>query len=337
MHPLIISDIIYHKIIEEIEDYAIILLDKNGLIQNWNKGAEKINGYKAEEIIGKNVRIFYPREERSGHSPDDLLAKAASKGKAHYEGWRVRKNGSLFWANVLLTALYEKDGHIIGFSQVTYDLSKQKETEAAIVKAIVDSQEKEKRSISVTLQDQVGQALTAAIALLQNAGKEGRNSFVLESEQYLQNALADIKDISLRINPDTVLSGNLPAAIRELVEKIKLQKKMRLRFTCVPKTLHAGHELQLALYRIVQEQMENILKHAEAGFVTIDLRNQKKRITLTITDNGKGFQPDKVEKGTGIRKIFYTAGLYHGYAYLNSAQGKGCMLKVIIPVKAGPG
>ena len=119
----------YHKMIAEIEDYAIILLDTNGNIQNWNTGAEKIKGYKAEEIIGKNFRIFYFPQDRDNKLPEKLLERVIREGKSAYEGWRVRKDGSTFWGSIVVTALHDDNGEVIGLSKVTRDLTEKKKAE----------------------------------------------------------------------------------------------------------------------------------------------------------------------------------------------------------------
>jgi PAS domain S-box-containing protein len=119
----------YQKMIAEIEDYAIILLNQEGFIENWNVGAQKIKGYTASEIIGKNFKIFYTPKDREEKLPDRLLEEAATKGKAMHEGWRVRKDGSHFWGSIVITALHANDGTIIGFSKVTRDLTERKSAE----------------------------------------------------------------------------------------------------------------------------------------------------------------------------------------------------------------
>jgi PAS domain S-box-containing protein len=113
----------YHKMIEEVEDYAILLLDKDGIIQNWNKGAEKIKGYREDEIIGQSFRIFYLPEDRDKKLPEELINRAAREGKAVHEGWRVRKDSTRFWGSIVITALHDEHGAIIGFSKVTRDLT----------------------------------------------------------------------------------------------------------------------------------------------------------------------------------------------------------------------
>jgi PAS domain S-box-containing protein len=117
---------IYHKMMEEVQDYAIILLNKEGTIINWNQGAEKIKGYTEAEIIGKNFRIFYQQEDRNNKLPEKLIEEATINGRAVNEGWRIRKNGSRFWGSITITALHDDQDHIIGFVKVSRDLSERK-------------------------------------------------------------------------------------------------------------------------------------------------------------------------------------------------------------------
>jgi PAS domain S-box-containing protein len=116
----------YHNMVSEVQDYAIILLDEKGFIQNWNVGAQKIKGYSPEEIIGNHFEIFYPLEDRQRKLPHILLNEAKTKGKATHEGWRVRKDGTKFWGSIVITAIHSSDGVIIGFTKVTRDLTERK-------------------------------------------------------------------------------------------------------------------------------------------------------------------------------------------------------------------
>jgi PAS domain S-box-containing protein len=113
----------YQKIVEEIEDYAILILDQNGYIENWNKGAEKLKGYKANEIIGLNFSVFYPEQDQREKRHLDLIEKATQLGTARDSGWRVRKDASQFWGQITITAIHDYDGKVIGFTKVTKDLS----------------------------------------------------------------------------------------------------------------------------------------------------------------------------------------------------------------------
>ncbi len=119
----------YLRMTNEVEDYSIILLSKDGYIENWNKGAEKIKGYTADEIIGMHFRLFYTYSDQQHGLAEKLLEDASLHGKSTFEGFRVRKDGSTFWAYTVLTALHNDKNDIIGFSKVTRDLTKQKLTE----------------------------------------------------------------------------------------------------------------------------------------------------------------------------------------------------------------
>jgi len=116
----------YHQMIAEVEDYAIILLSAEGVIENWNVGAQKIKGYNSKEIVGRKFDVFYTGEDRKNKLPDMLLKTARDEGKATHEGWRIRKNGTRFWGLIVITALHDKERNIIGFSKVTRDLTQKK-------------------------------------------------------------------------------------------------------------------------------------------------------------------------------------------------------------------
>ncbi len=124
----------FRLFIEGVRDYAIIMLDKDGLIVSWNEGATKILGYDSDEIIGKDFSCFYPLEERH-KGPERQLNAAILKERYEEEGWRVRKDGTKFLANVILSALRDDTGHLRGFAKVTRDITEQKRTEAAIRQA----------------------------------------------------------------------------------------------------------------------------------------------------------------------------------------------------------
>jgi PAS domain S-box-containing protein len=112
--------------IESVQDYAIFMLDREGRVATWNRGAQHIKGYSAQEIVGQHFSRFYPPEEISAGKPERELEVASSKGRFEEEGWRIRKDGSRFWANVVLSATRNRDGVLIGFTKITRDLSELK-------------------------------------------------------------------------------------------------------------------------------------------------------------------------------------------------------------------
>src|SRR3954471_21716656 len=112
----------YRRLVEAVTDYAIFQLDKNGIVATWNPGAERNKGYKAQEIIGKHFSVFYPEEDRAAGLPERALQTAAETGRFEAEGWRVRKDGSKFWANVVIDAIFDEKANPVGFAKVTRDI-----------------------------------------------------------------------------------------------------------------------------------------------------------------------------------------------------------------------
>jgi PAS domain S-box-containing protein len=123
---------LHRLLVEGVQDYAIFALDPSGIILSWNAGAQRFKGYTADEIIGKHFSIFYPRNLVDEGFPEFELRTAANTGHFEDEGWRVRKDGSRFWANVVITALRGSDGTLLGFAKVTRDLTERREAEEAL-------------------------------------------------------------------------------------------------------------------------------------------------------------------------------------------------------------
>lgn len=119
----------YYSMVGEVHDYAILLLDRDGHVLNWNKGAESIKGYSEKEIIGRNIRIFYPEEDRNNKLPEYLIKTAIKNGRSMHEGWQVRKDGTTFWSSIVITPLRDDESGIIGFSKVSRDLTERKMAE----------------------------------------------------------------------------------------------------------------------------------------------------------------------------------------------------------------
>ena len=116
----------YRLLVEQVKDYAIFMLDKDGYVMSWNEGARRIKGYEKSEIIGKHFSIFYPQQDRDSQKPQFELKKAQELGRYEEEGWRLRKDGSRFWANVVITPMRDGERGFVGFAKVTCDLTQQK-------------------------------------------------------------------------------------------------------------------------------------------------------------------------------------------------------------------
>lgn len=119
----------FRLLISNVKDYAIFMIDPNGAVESWNSGAESIKGYKAEEIIGKHIEVFYTNEDREKDEPRFILEMARQHGHFEKEGWRVRKDGSLFWANMVINAMVDEKGKLLGYSKITRDMTERKKQE----------------------------------------------------------------------------------------------------------------------------------------------------------------------------------------------------------------
>jgi len=164
------SEQIFRLLVEGVKDYAIFMLDPQGHVATWNLGAERIKGYTAAEVIGRHLSVFYPEKEVARGWPDYELEAAAAEGRFEDEGWRVRKDGSLFWANVIITAVYD-GGRLCGFSKVTRDLTERKRTEEELRQARdllerrVEQRTEELTFLNQTLQNEVEERRKAEQAL----------------------------------------------------------------------------------------------------------------------------------------------------------------------------
>jgi PAS domain S-box-containing protein len=125
----------FRLLVHSVQDYAIFMLDPDGKVATWNEGAERIRGYTADEIIGRHFSVFYSPEQVSAGFPQHELALAAKNGRFEDEGWRLRKNGSRFWANVVITALRNPDGELLGFAKITRDLTERRDAEQQAIAA----------------------------------------------------------------------------------------------------------------------------------------------------------------------------------------------------------
>src|SRR5580704_19088407 len=125
----------YRLLVEAITDYAVYMLDRDGTVTSWNPGAQRFKGYEASEIIGQHFSRFYTEEDRNSGLPARALEIARRTGKFENEGWRVRKDGSRFWAYVVIDPIRLPSGEVIGFAKITRDLSERKAAEEALKKS----------------------------------------------------------------------------------------------------------------------------------------------------------------------------------------------------------
>jgi PAS domain S-box-containing protein len=120
----------FELLIEALSDYAIYMLDQGGFVTSWNSGAERIKGYRSVEILGQHFSRFFTAKDQASRMPDKILAQARAAGRYEAEGWRVRKDGSCFWANAIVTPIWGDHGDLIGFAKITRDITERMRGEA---------------------------------------------------------------------------------------------------------------------------------------------------------------------------------------------------------------
>lgn len=291
----------YRTLVEAIRDYAIFLLDPVGYVSSWNAGAERIKGYQADEIIGRHFSVFYPAEAIEQGYPDEELKRASALGRWEDEGWRIRKDGSRFWANVIITPLRDEDGDVIGFAKVTRDLTererlKQLEYASELASRIEATREEEKKRIARELHDDLGQQLTALKMLI--TGLLAEESATPEAQAYMRerigtmgaavdHALTSVRRLAAGLRPTILDDLGLLPALDWLVTDFVHQTGLRAELHCNTHTVAFNDSASTTLFRIVQEGLTNVARHAtSATAVVIDLRCDQSICELAIRNNG---------------------------------------------------
>jgi two-component system sensor histidine kinase UhpB len=226
---------------------------------------------------------------------------------------------------------------ITEYNQLQEKLVLQEESKKrAIVRSIIETQEKERRQLSVELHDNVNQILSSCKLMLELAKENKEKAPLLTEKSYhgIQLAIAEIRKISHSLNPSAVEDFGLKEAIAEMVDKINLSEKVKVSFkfsTTGKKTLLKSED-KIAIYRIVQEQLNNIVKHADAKNVLVEIAMKSSQVRLLIEDDGNGFNPKKANKGIGLKNIHHRVEYYHGTISIETGRKKGCRMSITLNI-----
>ncbi|MET0979707.1 MAG: PAS domain-containing sensor histidine kinase [Candidatus Saccharimonadales bacterium] len=310
----------YQLLVDSIRDYAIILLDSSGYVETWNIGAEKIKGYTADEAIGQHVSLFYPPSDTALGKPEKLMLRAAQEGSVEIEDWRVKKDGSRFWANVTVTALFNKSGSLIGFAKIVKDITDKKRSKNALIAAnkLLKHQRLELESLNNVKDAFISlashQLRTPATGIKQFLGLllEGYAGPLTDQQMtYVQKAYAsnerqiDLVNSLLRtaqIDAGKVIlnksPANLEALIREIVESLRDVFETRKQTVEIIATEQLSDiYIDQARMRMVFENLiDNASKYTDdGGRIVITLSQKNLYASISIRDTGVGVSESDIK------------------------------------------
>lgn len=323
----------FRLFIDAVKDYAIITLDAKGHVSSWNQGAERLKGYTASEILGKHYSKFHPAEEVQAGKPQRELEIATREGRVEDEGWRVRKDGSRFWANVLMSAIRDQSGQLIGFAKVTRDFTERMRVHSALQRSNVElaaeiserttaeqrlaaseqslrelslrllsTQDEERRRIGRELHDSLGQYLAMLKLNLDSmssaapGGSNGSAQQLAECIRLAEEAIREMRTISYLLYPPMLEELGLKSAIPWYLEGFSKRSNIRTSFEADPDLGRLSREKELALFRVLQESLTNVHRHSGSSDASIRLSAADGTVVLEIRDTGKGIPSGLLEQ-----------------------------------------
>jgi PAS domain S-box-containing protein len=299
----------YRLVVDSVKDYAIFTLDSQGHVMTWNQGAQRIKGYRPEEIIGKHFSVFYTESETAARKPETMLRVAAAEGRVEDVGWRVRKDGSRFWADVVITALRDENGRLTGYTKITRDETERRKSDEmlrALSGRLLQLQDEERRRMARELHDSTAQTLAALalnLALVkQRAGSQAdarASRSLAESIQLADQASREIRTFSYLLHPPMLDEAGLNQALRWYADGFGHRTGIRVELNVPPDFGRLPSEVETAIFRIVQECLTNIHRHSGSATARILLHREPGRVTLQCTDEGKGIPQDVLGSDDG--------------------------------------
>jgi PAS domain S-box-containing protein len=292
----------FRLLVDGVKDYAIFSLDPNGYVASWNKGAQSIKGYTAAEIIGKHFSTFYTPEDLARRWPEHELAIARVEGRFEDEGWRVRKDGTRFWANVIIAALYDDDRRLYGFAKVTRDLTARRRMEA------MQESARQMNEFLAMLSHELRNPLAAmvnALGVLRNepGNKLGRAGDVFERQvKHLSHIVDDLLDVS-RITRGKITLKNEVVDLKELVARVvessrptmdRRRHEFDIHLADEPLPVHAD---PTRLSQVVINLVGNAAKYTpHGGRIAVTVEREGDLAVLRVRDNGIGIAPELLPK-----------------------------------------
>src|ERR1700731_806460 len=291
----------FRLLVESVKDYAIFMLGTDAQIVSWNFGAERISGNRQNEIVGKHVSVFHPAEDVQAGKPEHGLKIAVAEGRFEGDGWRIRKDGSRFWANVVITPVRDEQGNLRGFAKVIRDITQLKEAAQVLSELpgrLLQSQDEERQRIAQELHDSTSPALAGAISrlyMLKDRAKhwDTKASTALQDSLALAESVArDIRNLSERLHSRALEQTGFVSAVRSHAEVFGKQSGVRVELELPEAPGRLLQNVEIVLFRILQEVLPYIQLHSSRQFAVIRFNSTRQEHTLEICD-----RPGKIDVG----------------------------------------
>ncbi|MHA4844113.1 PAS domain-containing sensor histidine kinase [Flavitalea antarctica] len=331
----------FRQIVETAQE-GIWMLDEKNLTRFVNAKMCRIMEYTEEEMMGKPPHFFV---KQKGKKPGQgMFSTGIDITIDMYEDQFVTKSGTVVWAHLSTNPILDDNGNYKGALAMVTDVTERKRLEEKIMrqkvqqqkeitKAALQVQEKERNFLGSELHDNINQILSAVKLQLKHYldNPDTAKEIITSSHDYLAMAIEEIRKLSQRLVTHRFDEDSFTEAIRFLIESLSMEKIVA--FDAAELEEGAVHEsIKLTLFRIVQEQLNNISKYAEATNVSITIRNDTRKVSLQIRDNGIGFNTKAKRAGVGLTNIYNRVESYNGIVDITSAPGQGCELDLWIPL-----
>lgn len=288
--------------VERVTDYAICMLDRQGRIVTWNEGAQRIKGYSAEQIIGQHMSRFYTPQDTERGLPKQLLKLAETEGRVENEGWRLRYDGSRFWADVVITAIRDDKGVLLGFGKVTRDLTQRKQSEHALNELsgrLVEAQDRERRRISLALSDTTSPSFVSLVSKLYQIKKriDGSAVQLVDDSIALAEALfREIRSVAYLLHPPSLESDGLVPTLRSYIEAFGKEGAATIEADLPAELRRLPQQVEVAVYRVVQESLKGILQASGNPRAKVTLAALPTHLALEVADVGRGLSSEVLEE-----------------------------------------
>lgn len=318
-------------IVRSSED-AIVGIDSEGLVLSWNKGAEILFGYAGEEIVGKNISAIFPQDEFE-EARQIIPRILRGESVAGYEALRQHKNGTLVAVSVKVSPVTHQGGKVTGLAAIYRDITARRQLE----KNVLEISALERRRVGHELHDGLGQHLVGmaylAKVLEQVLAKQSSPQMADAGRlvALINEAIHQTRQLANGFDPVDIEPGGLPTALKKLSLQIANRHQVICRLQCNQMHLPLNKQTNLALFRIVQEAINNAIRHGQAREIEISLQATELKISLTVSDNGKGFSlAEPNHQGMGLRIMGYRASSVGGKLSITSEENLGTQVNCAI-------